>query len=124
MPPLHQLTSDLDFDGVFNNAFKVNEDLFDVLLVLKPFQIPSESQSGKFQGELNTFPIVNYSPLDQFWTELTENFGQQAQFYCNDDVYKIGVKFNEWDVKLAKVVLEDIQVLGKDFVKDIVVKRK
>ena len=98
--------------------------MFDVVLVLKPFQIPSESQSGKFQGELKTFPVVNYKPLDQFWTELTENFGQQAQFYCNNDSHKIGIKFNEVDVKISKVILEDIQVLGKDFVKDIVVNRK
>lgn len=121
---LHQLTSNLDFDGVFNDVFKVNEDLFDVVLVLKPFQIPSESQSGKFQGELKTFPVVNYRPLDQFWNELSENFGQQAQFYCNDDLHKIGIKFTESDVKLSKVIMEDIQVLGKDFVKYIVVNRK
>ena len=120
---LHKLSNNLDFDGVLNDAFKVNEDLFDVVLVLRPFQIPSESQSGKFQGDLSSFPVVDYRPLDRFWTELVESFGEEAQFYCNDTC-KIGVKFNNADVQAAKTILEDIQVLGKDLVKDVVYKRK
>jgi len=114
---LHKLSNNLDFDGVLNDAFKVDEELFDVVLVLKPFQIPSESQSEKFQGDLSSFPVVDYRPLDRFWTELVESFGEEAQFYCND-ACKIGVKFNT-DVQAAKTILEDIQVSRTHFGKSL-----
>ena len=119
---LHELSNNLDFDGVLNDTFKVNEDLFDAIINLKPFQIPSESRSGKFQGDLKSFPVVDYRPLDRFWTELIESFGEDAQFYCNGyNGCKIGVKFDADVQKLKELIraCEELEVNNRNYTNSI-----
>ena len=117
---LHQLSNHMDFDALLNDAFGVDEKVFDAVLTLKPFQVPVKSKSGKFKKEnFVDFPIVDYDPLRNFWEEIHASFGHECQFYLNSTTLKIGIKFSA-SVSDTKVIVEDIQVLGKDFIKECV----
>ena len=120
---LHRLSSNLDFDQLLKDAYKVNECTFDVLIVLKPFQVPALSKSGKYQNDEppSPFPIVDYDPLETFWHEINQSFGQQCQFYLNATSLKIGMKLGK-KVTDWKLLLEDIRILGKDFIKECIAK--
>ena len=121
---LHQLSTHMEFDSLLNDAFEVNDKVFDALITLKPFQVPVKSKSsGKFKKEAYVdFPIVDYDPLQRFWLEIHSSFAQECQFYLNSRALKIGIKFSS-NVSNTKMILEDIQVLGKDFIKECILKK-
>ena len=68
---------------------------------------------------MDSFPIVNYDPLTEFWNEINASFGKDVQFYCNMESCKIGMKFNA-SMDDFKILEEDLKVMGKDVVKEII----
>jgi len=121
---LHQISIQMDFNSLLTDAFEVNDKVFDALITLKPFQVPVKSKSGgKFKKEAYVdFPIVDYDPLQRFWREIHSSFAQECQFYLNSRALKIGIKFSS-NASNAKMILEDIQVLGKDFIKECILNK-
>ena len=121
---LHQISIQMDFNSLLTDAFEVNDKVFDALITLKPFQVPVKSKSGgKFKKEAYVdFPIVDYDPLQRFWREIHSSFAQECQFYLNSRALKIGIKFSS-NSSNAKMILEDIQVLGKDFIKECILNK-
>jgi hypothetical protein len=112
-----------DLNGLLSDYYRVDESKFDVLFVLKPFQVPTESKLSKNQ-EISVFPVVNYDPIELFWNTIQETFGQkEAQFYYNSNCLKIGMKLNNYGVN-AKAMMEDIQVLGKELIKECIINIK
>ena len=121
---LHQISIQMDFNSLLTDAFEVNDKVFDAVITLKPFQVPVKSKSGgKFKKEAYVdFPIVDYDPLQRFWREIHSSFAQECQFYLNSRALKIGIKFSS-NASNAKMILEDIQVLGKDFIKECILNK-
>ena len=117
---LHQINQNLNFDGIIQEKFTISDDGFDAVISLKPFQIPTDSKFGKCENP-SVFPIVNYDPVKLFWNEIQESFGNEVQFYFNAKLLKIGLKFKE--KAEMKVILEDLQILGKDLIKEVTVKK-
>ena len=64
------------------------------------------------------FPDVDYDPVKEFWTEIYQAFGAEVQFYFNTKLWRIGVKFS--DRNAMKTILEDIQIIGKDLIKEVI----
>ncbi len=124
---LFHLTQDLDLlRADFNQVFVVNEDIFDAVLDLNAYHIPVESTSGRFNPEQDTlpaFPITNYNPLDQFCSAILQTFGaSDIQIYANETAHKIGLKFERQEN--VKQMIEDVTILGKDLIKNVVVNKK
>ena len=115
---LHLISQNMNFDDILNEKLKVNEDTFDAVLVLNHFQIPTDSKFGKCENA-SVFPVVNYDPVGHFWDELQQTFGTEVQFYFNSTVWRVGLKFSE-STKM-KAILEDIQILGKDLIKEVII---
>ena len=115
---LHQLSESMNFDEILNEKIGIiSEDTFDAVLVLNPFQIPTDSKFGKCENP-SVFPVVDYDPVKEFWTEIYQAFGAEVQFYFNTKLWRIGVKFS--DRNAMKSILEDIQIIGKDLVKEVI----
>ena len=115
---LHQLSESMNFDEILNEKIGIiSEDNFDAVLVLNPFQIPTDSKFGKCENP-SVFPVVDYDPVKEFWTEIYQAFGAEVQFYFNTKLWRIGVKFS--DRNAMKTILEDIQIIGKDLIKEVI----
>ena len=115
---LHQLSESMNFDEILNEKIGIiSEDTFDAVLVLNPFQIPTDSKFGKCENP-SVFPVVDYDPVKEFWTEIYQAFGAEVQFYFNTKLWRIGVKFS--DRNAMKSILEDVQIIGKDLIKEVI----
>ena len=123
---LHQLTNrPLDFDSVVSQDFPWTENQFEIIVNLKPHQLPvPASNSGKFNGKLETFPIVDYDPLNSFLNEVMA-LSTNVHFFFNETLCQLGLKLNQMSTEEEKTFVEDLQIIGKDLVKEVkIVKQK
>ena len=114
---------------------------YDVVLLLKPLQIPSVKHLDDVIGvndnshQVKSFPVVNYNPVKNFIEELRECFGSAANFYFCRNAHTVGIKFVGRSPEVAEdqekvsapnkpvfdpvLLVEDVKVLGRGLIKDV-----
>lgn len=115
---------------------------YDVVLLLKPLQIPSVKHqddvinNSDVSTQVKSFPVVGYNPVKSFIEELRESFGTVANFYFCRNGHTVGIKFvrRQTDADDPEKVsapnkpvfdpvllVEDVKVLGNGLVKNVLI---
>lgn len=110
---------------ILDNLNAVSENNYDVLLHFKSLQVPltknpAVSTTGNDMKPSTCFPVIDYDPVGSFWQEARDSFGKEAQFYYNANALKMGIKLVGSRDDEAKAMLEDLQVIGKGLIKEVV----
>ena len=129
----------------------MSEDSYDVVLRLRPPQIPRQRKRKHQEEEEGakdfSFPVVDFDPVGRFLWELRESFDGLARFYYGggDDSPIIGVKLEKEALEQTpreslnkhsqcrflhagalvpnvNAMIDDFRVMGTGIVKDVEVK--
>ncbi|TRY71822.1 hypothetical protein TCAL_04750 [Tigriopus californicus] len=129
----------------FKNTFKVDLSIYDVIIHLKPLQIPfirnKVDVSATKDIDPKTFPVVDYNPVQCYLSDLRDSYGSVADFFYGQGTPAIGVKLtrealDQIPVKSRKqgggkfilggkrvhsieAMIEDFEILGFGLVKSV-----
>lgn len=129
----------------FEVSMNCDTEIFDLLIHLKPLQIPqikTGKNPDKTSSKLPAFPVVDFDPVSSYLKELRLCFKNVGQFYYGRSQPVIGVKLSREAVdqkavesmKHAKgclvrngklvpnvdAMIEDVKILGSGIVKEVI----
>lgn len=102
----------------FSNTLKVDLSVYDVTIHLKPLQIPFIRTKVDLNAtkdiDPQTFPVVDYNPVQCYLSDLRDSYGSVADFFYGQGTPVIGVKLTR--EALDQVPIESRKHFGGKFI--------